>query len=395
LDIAYLARELPRVHAGGNGLIHVSEQRFQAEAAALESRSPTLNSAQLLVGIMRLLALLHDGETGLTLPSDNQFPISTRWFGDELRLTGVPQSEASMLGARILAIDGKPISVVHRALLEVIPANTSWEAGALFGSYLRFGRILYGLGITSSVSKATLTVEEQGGRVRRVAINTEMALPDGQDPQGIIGPKPTLADEQRDSPYWWRYLTRTNVVYLKYNRCVSGSGFSAVARDAVAAMRAHPDSRLVVDLRHNGGGDSRPFDALLSALRRDPALQAPGRIYGVIDRGTFSSATLDAVQLRTETRAQLIGEPTGDPANQWGEQRWLFLTDYLPVHYSTHYFDPAPRYHGKPYVAPDIPVETSLTDLLDGVDAVMSTILSRPVGSMSSSNGLQGPGIGY
>lgn len=375
LDIAYLARELPRVYAGGTGFHHGSAAVFRKSAVALGQQLPTLDSGHILVGIMRLLSMLRDGETGLVMPPDLQLPISTTWFGDELRLIGVPADQQVLLGGRVLAIDGTPIAVVRARLRGVIPAVTAWEADATSSFYLRYGRILEGLDITSQVDRATLTVEDLAHHVHRVLIHAEFTR--GGDPAGMLHPPATLAGEHADLPYWWRYLPAGNIVYVKYNQCLSGGGFAGIATQAVAAMEEHAGARLVVDLRGNGGGNSAPFAALIHALHQRAALDQPGRIFGLIDRHTFSSATLNAVQLRTQTHALLVGEPTGDPANQWGDQRFLYLTNYLPVHYSTHYFDPAARYHAKPYVTPDLSVPTTLTDLMSGTDAVLNAVLQR------------------
>lgn len=374
-DIAYLARELPRVYAGGTGFHHGSVGEFRAGAAAIEQRLPELDSGHLLVGIMRLLATLRDGETGMTLPPDPPFPIATVWLGDDLRLVGVPADQRDLLGGRILAVNRTPVAIVRARLHEVIPAVTSWEADAKFGTYLRYGRILEGLDITDNAQQATLTVEDVHHQQRELTLTGDYTR--GDEPAVMARVPITVTGERPDQPYWWQYLAATNTVYLRYRQCVSGPGFGAVAHQAVAAMRAHDGARLVVDLRGNGGGNSAPFHALISALQRNEGLDQPGRVYGLIDRGTFSSATLNAVELRTQTHALLYGEPTGDPANQWGDQRFLSLTDYLPVHYSTHYFDPARRYHGKPYVSPDVAIPVTLADLLSGLDPVLKAAEAR------------------
>lgn len=375
LDIAYLARELPRVYAAGTGFHHGSVEEFRASAARLEQELPALDPAHVLVGIMRLIAMLHDGETGLFLPPDPQLPMVTSWLNGQLRLIAVPASQPDLLGAQVLAINNISTAEVRHRLRAVIPAVTDWEADALSGTYLRQGMVLEGLDITDRVDEATLTVSDLDGQVRRVTLTAE---PANAGPRGGLRSVPTtLATEHPDRPYWWRYLADSNVVYVRYNQCLSGSGFGVIAREAAAAMRTRSGSRLVVDLRGNGGGNSAPFGALLRAIHNSPSLDQPGRIVGLIGRGTFSSATLNAVELRTETHAVLIGEPTGDPANQWGNQRNLVLTDYLPVHYSTHYFDPAARYHGKPYVSPDLVIPTTLADLLQGKDPVLSAALQH------------------
>jgi hypothetical protein len=372
LDLDYLARELPRVYGGGAGLHNITAAEFRADAEALKAQLPTLDPGHTLTGFMRLLAKLHDGETGLDFPQGDRLPFSAAWIGNQLRLVAVPKENAELVGAQVLAIDGTPALTARARLREVIPAVTDWESDTEDAWYLSSGLVLEGLGITKRPDRVTVTVRDVRDRVRTATFTPQFA--DGLHPSDVATLPMTLATQHSALPYWWQYLAASNVVYIKYNQCLPDDGFGSVAAQAIAAMKAHPRSKLVVDFRGNGGGNSAPFNALIHLLQ-DKTLNQPGRIYGVIDRYVFSSATLDAAQLRTQTRALLVGEPTGDPVNQWGDQQYLQLTGYLKVHYSTHYFDAWPRFHGKPFVAPDIAVQTTLADLLAGRDPVLSSVV--------------------
>ena len=64
---------------------------------------------------------------------------------------------------------------------------------------------------------------------------------------------------------WGRRRLRMLATYLKYNRCLPGTGFQRFAAQALALLRTHRDYRLIVDLRDNGGV-SGPFRALLDGL---------------------------------------------------------------------------------------------------------------------------------
>lgn len=373
-DIAYLARELPRVYAGGHVLVGVRRKNFQAAAAALSRQIPSLTPPQQYVGFMRLLATLHDGETGIALPSTAQLPIlpmDVRWYGNDLRIVAAPPGHRDLLGGRIIAVGSTPIATVRKLVDEVLPAVTNWERNSVYHFYMRYGFILQGLGLITSANTAPLTVQDLQGRTQHVSVAAEFTS--AGDPPGMIYPPTTIATENARLPYWWRYLPDANIAYVKYNQCVDDGGFQKIADKAVAAAEAHPRSRFVIDLRGNDGGNSAPFDTLLKDLQ-GTTLDQRGRIYAITDRLTFSAATLDAVKLRTQTHAILVGEPTGDPIDQWGNQLYLQLTGYLPVHYSTTHYD-SPTYHAKPYVAPDLSTPTSLHDLLTGRDPALAAVV--------------------
>lgn len=120
-----------------------------------------------------------------------------------------------------------------------------------------------------------------------------------------------------DNPYWLRVLAAQHAVYLRYNQCRPDGGFHRLAGQALAVLKAHPDYRLVVDLRANPGGDSGPFQSPVNGMRADPRLVAPGRVIGLVDQFTGSSATVDAQSLKM-AGAVLIGQPPADPLDRSG-----------------------------------------------------------------------------
>jgi hypothetical protein len=127
---------------------------------------------------------------------------------------------------------------------------------------------------------------------------------------------------------------------------------------------------LVVDVRHNGGGDSSVDDALISGLRDRPAWRAAGRLFCLIGGSTFSSGLWTADDLR-RLGAVLVGSPTGGKPNGYGNTRAFTLPNArLPVTYSTTQFrlfeseDP-------PWLAPAVTVEPTIEDLRAGRDPVL------------------------
>lgn len=380
-DVAYLATQLPRLHARGlvrstvHGITPIDRAEWDRQATALEAAAPTLDFPHLLVGEMRLVALLRDGETGISLPQLPQFPLATDWFGPDLRIVGGPHGQPWLLGARVVALGNTPIKQVQTSLEGIISSTGEWEAHSLTPYYVRVGTLLEGLGIIPDPQHLSITVVTLRGETKRVDMVASPS-PFFANPRGMTFVPDTWRNSLAEQPYWWRYAPEHDVVYLKYNVCLHGDGFHAVVRPALAAVASHPGARLVIDLRGNGGGDSKPFNYLVSRIRGDSDLNRRGRIFGLIDRHTYSSATLNAASLRTETAATLVGEPTGDPANQFGNQRTFSLPNLgLVVHYSTRYFDPFGAYHHKPYVAPDQQVETSIAEVLAGRDPALRAAL--------------------
>jgi C-terminal processing protease CtpA/Prc len=132
--------------------------------------------------------------------------------------------------------------------------------------------------------------------------------------------------------------------------------------------------RLVVDVRHNGGGNSEVDNALIEGLASRPAWRQRGRLFCLIEGTTFSAAMLTALDLQG-LGAVMVGAPTGGKPNSHGNVRSLFLPNSrLAVSYSTSFFR---RVAGSdpPSVFPDLPVEPTIDDLRLGRDPLLETAI--------------------
>jgi hypothetical protein len=378
-DVAYLARELPAVRAAGLGA--VSQSAWEAAAAHLEGQVPRLTDGQLLVRIAQMVSMLRDDETLVELPPGPVFWLDAQWVGNGLYLLAVPSADRALLGARLLAVDGHPVAQVIARAGTVIDAEdpqlrSNSETGALDDAPL-----LHWLGITTSATAAVLTVTTAAGHRETVPIT---AAGDGfiNWPLLFTIPRPGTAyvpmplyEQDAAQPYWIRVLPAQDAVYLKYNQCLPGPGFERVASRALALLAAHRDYRLIVDLRDNLGGDTEPFQSLLSGILAHPQLRTRGRIIGLVNQFTDSSATLDAHALQ-QAGATLIGQAPADPIDEWGNEQTFRLPWYgVTVQYTSATVNPGATALG----IPNIVVKPTLAQILAGDDPVLAAALAyRP-----------------
>jgi hypothetical protein len=367
-DVAYLAGELPQVHVGG--LLGVRRSLWEAAAARLEAAVPRLTDGQVIVGMARMVAMLHDDETTVIPPQGAFFPVKLAWVGDQLCLVIVPSADREFLGAQILEVDGHPLAQVLSLIGSVIDYQ---DPGLLWNeeaSYLmNFPALLYWLGVTRSPDAAAFTVRAVSGASQVIRLRAVTHVPAG----GLARvPKP-LYERDQDMPYWLQVLSSERAVYLKYNDCLDDNGFQRLATEALAVLRRQPSYRLIVDLRNNGGGDTEPFTSLIEGLLADPALHGRDRIFGLVNSYTDSSATDDADSLRQVPNAVLIGQPPGDPINEYGNEATFSLPrSGIVVVYTTKIVNDA----GRALATPDLVVGPTIRQVLAGIDPVLDAALS-------------------
>jgi C-terminal processing protease CtpA/Prc len=184
-----------------------------------------------------------------------------------------------------------------------------------------------------------------------------------------------LARRRNAHRNWFERIPESKAVYFRYNTCADepDQTVSALADRILAALDDGAE-RLIIDLRGNGGGDSGLLESFTWRLALRKRMQRPGAIMVLIGRATFSSAHMHANTLK-KMGATLIGEPTGQKPNAYGEVRWFTLPhSQIIVHYSTKYWHTEPG--DRPSLDPDVLIEPTSAEYLAGKDPVLDAALS-------------------
>ncbi len=150
--------------------------------------------------------------------------------------------------------------------------------------------------------------------------------------------------------------------------------------DEILARAKQDDvARVVVDLRHNGGGDNTTLGPLDFALR-DPAINRPGHLYVLIGRITFSAAANFATDLEQETAATFAGEAMGGSPNLYGDTRRIELPyGGQALYMATRYWERSTPDDQRITIEPEIRAVLSSDDYFGGRDPVLQAILDTPV----------------
>ncbi len=183
---------------------------------------------------------------------------------------------------------------------------------------------------------------------------------------------------QDASPYWLRPIAGTSIVYVQYNAIAtdereSPEQFAARLRGVLRETKA---TELVVDVRHNGGGNTYLYPPILNAIISFQDSAAGRRVWVIIGRRTFSAAQNFATTIQRYTNAIYVGERTGSRPNFVGESPPVVLP------YSGLYATISSRYHQntdftdkRAWIAPDVPTPLSSADYFANRDPAMEAIM--------------------
>jgi C-terminal processing protease CtpA/Prc len=106
-----------------------------------------------------------------------------------------------------------------------------------------------------------------------------------------------------------------------------------------------------------------------------PELDRDGRLFVIVDRGTFSAAVSLASDLQRETHAVFVGEPTGGAPNSPGDPAHVKLpASGIVVRISTLFWYGSDPRDPRAFIAPDLPAMPSWADWIGHRDPALAAI---------------------
>jgi hypothetical protein len=377
-DIDFLALELPRRHR--NAFFKCRREDFESAAAVLRADVTQKTDEEVVVGLMKLVAMIGDMHTAIDVsslqPPFHRFPLSVYVFSDGPVIIAAREAQKDLIGCRLVKFGGVMLEeALRRAAVAAAYENESTFIGVA-PRLLCVPEIAHDVGLIPTTGQATIEVRDGGGE-ERSAVLTPVEPGERLATAQMDEAKLPLSRQKRAHANWFEQIAKSKALYLRYGTCEDepGQSVASLSDQMLEAIDSNAVDRVIVDLRANGGGDSGLLGPFLRGLKRRKAVVHPGGIMVLIGRGTFSSAHMHAAYLKDELGATLIGEPTGQKPNAYGDVRWFILPNsQIPVRYSTKYWHTASN--DPPSLDPDVFVSAASTDYFEMRDPVLETALT-------------------
>jgi len=372
-DLRQLTRTLETKHI--KPFHRISRAELRRRGAAIAKQMPKLSDTRIALRFSALIASMGDAHTRIALPKQPLVPLALYAFDDGVHVVAIDHEHGAAIGGRVTMLGGVSIDELMKGAAALVAADNSAGRKLEAAHHLVLVDVLLALGGKLERGKVTLRVE---GRDRKLA---DYHLAPVDDLRGVrwrrptFGGKPPLRLQKPQLNYWNTYLAPSQTVYFKYNRCADnpGSPMRRFAPGMLAFIDQRRPKRVVVDLRGNRGGNSlvlRPLIDGLAARRKRLGFA----LAAIVDRAVFSSALLNALELKERAGATIIGEPTSGKPNHFGEIKTFRLKySKLGVQYSTKYFR---KVKGDPdSLVPDIRIRVDAKDVLSGKDVALAAAL--------------------
>jgi len=268
------------------------------------------------------------------IPDFNAVPIAFFRFGQDFNVIGVEAGSVDILGARLVAVEGKPIESIM-ALLRTFAGGTPSHRDGMAAHVLASPEQLNAVGLARSADSVEYQlITSDGTKINRVwsvqSFSKKAAWHGLPDPE-----KASWAFQEPEKPFRYRDAPDMDAVVVQLRKTFDAGGqkIADFMEEAEQKRRSLGRKHVVLDMRFNGGGN---FLLIRDFMIRWPA-RVPGRFFVLTSRQTFSAAITSIAYLKQagKDRVAIVGEPVGD--------RLMFFSDGLPVRlpHSGRYFLPA------------------------------------------------------
>jgi hypothetical protein len=401
-DLATLFDRIQTVHPDPFKM--TSRARFDSAVGAIDTRIPELDAAGVALEFMKLTALIQDGHSGAvgTLPAygfTQYFPVRLAIDDQGLYVLAAPAAQKDIVGAQVERIGDLKADEALQRVLTICSGDNDFSRMDRAPFYLMMPAVLRELGINDSNDRLTIEVlaPPAAGRKSRSVRATFDAVPATGHPGWYFGgeglpvepcvtihdgaSRPAPLHMQRPERAWWfEYLPEHKLVYFEFRRVDpedQGATFHAFVDHLFAFADSARAEYMVIDIRHNGGGNNDILQPLIHGLiRRNETIARPGHLFTIIGRETFSAAMNCADWIEEHADAVFVGEPTGARPNHFGDATTVTLPKSgMPVRISQWRWSARYPWDDRRYIAPSIAAPPTREAARTNVDPALAAIL--------------------
>jgi hypothetical protein len=354
-------------------------------AGELKNRAAEYSDERMLIELQQLSYFLGDGHSYM-LPlaariTESKFlPLQLYEFSDGMFVVDADEPNTRLIGMKVKSIGGVSPDKIMRDMSSFISQDNRFGARWIGPTFMRARGLLERYGLVKGSESVVITFEDGHGirietPVRFVPPSGFTGIPKLVPPKGA--PAPVYLENVRDN-FWFRHMPDKGLVYFQFNQVMNkpAESLAAFAGKLDSALKAKNPRLLIVDVRHNNGGNGNLLPPLVKVLS-DFERSQKGRIVVLTGRNTFSAAQIFIGLVDGATDAVFAGEPSSSKPNFVGEENEVVLP------YSGARGSISNRFHEsipgdkRQWIEPAIKVVVSSKDYFAGRDPVLEAVLRK------------------
>ncbi|NOZ46662.1 MAG: hypothetical protein GXO79_07740 [Chlorobi bacterium] len=384
-DIEFLRVELPKNHK--NFFFKKSEKSFNKGLDQIISQKDSLSDLEIILKLQQLIASFGDSHTRINwypfLKKKDFLPIGLYWFSDGIYILKTSKEYEDLLGKKIVKVNGYSIKEITDSLKTLIAVDNKALVKQFIPNILQATKLLDYFGFSKKgVYELELEDDNRNTQIKQIKASVV-------DKQFVSfqTKKPIYSWQGKRISYSLKYFENEKILYVKYNNCSPTTkelqkdgtfitiSFKDFQKQIFSILKQKEVDKFIIDMRFNGGGNSIYGTRLVKKLAKNK-INSEGKLYVAIGRKTFSSAILNTLDFKENTKAIVVGENTGGKPNHYGEIRSFKLPNSgILIYYSTKYFKRVNVEMNT--IQPDVEIEMSFKEYKQGTDPVFEWIMNN------------------
>jgi hypothetical protein len=358
------------------------------KARLLKKKIGQYSDERMMVELARLMWYMHDGHSYVvpvaTKSTSFYLPIQIYFFSDGAYIIDADQPYKELIGDKVLKINGVTTDKLLSDMNSYVQQDNKYTVIWFAPSVLRFRGIYESYGLAAGSPAVSIDVISQNGeaigkKVPFVPVS-EFYIPK-LIPSQLAGsaPAPLYLSDVEDNFWFTQLRSAKKTIYFQFNQIEDKSNETLASfgkRFGDLLQNTKPDL-LIIDVRHNGGGDATLIQPLLNGIINFEHNSPAARIVVLTGRNTFSAAQIFISLMNRDTKALFAGEPSSSKPNFVGEVNYSILPwSGATVSISNRYHESIPG-DTREWIAPDFPVSLSSKQYFQNQDPVLDFILNK------------------
>ncbi|NNE66522.1 MAG: hypothetical protein HKN33_08135 [Pyrinomonadaceae bacterium] len=389
-DLHYLATTLPKEH---KDLFHrLDKERYENAVKKLNENLPKLTAHQVSLEMARIVGLARDGHSYLATIWDPKlkfqfYPIRFYVFEDGVHVTYAAEEYKELVGAKLTKVESLSVEYAIERIGPYMSTDNKFGVYEQAPYYLASPSVLKAIGISGSGVETNYEFEKDGKKIvfkakldpnKDQTINSTLkGAANWIDVRsGASNPKP-LTYKRSSERLWFEYVDDKKMLFVQMNNVLDAENktIEKFFGEVVATAKSKGAERLVLDLRHNGGGNNTLIRPVIRGIIQLEEIDQKGKLFVVIGRRTFSAAQNLVNRLETWTNATFVGEPTGSHVNMYGDARTFNLPKSgLRLRISELFWQNKHARDERKWTAPHIAAGPNFADYEGNIDPAMKAI---------------------
>ena len=290
-----------------------------------------LSDAEVMAEMQRAAAVLGDNHFFLLLADiETQkmmeiYPLGFRFLTDAFYLLTTEPGFEHALNQRLIAINGREIDDIFAEFSDLWSVENIYNARSSFARLINSPTVLLALGLYDSGETIFFFADDSELILRRddtVSLdpNTAFFFPMFSLCNRDTGDLPLFLDirgENLNGHNWFTFIEVHDILYIRlemYSQNMEAGAFAPFSDEVKTAFEAHAPQAVIIDARHNPGGDNAYLMKLFAFLAEHTD---EGMLFHFVDEGSMSASMLGAAHLKS-LGAILVGQPLGQNTDFYG-----------------------------------------------------------------------------